>query len=200
MEGGGGSGAEEASKDEESGGQNSNKRQGTEGQEAEVGGRPRGQSSSEGSSSSEQFLTIVYFNARSIFNKIDDLQLSVFVNKPDIIIITETWCNDDISNSMLQIQGYSLESELRRDRKDTANGIGGGILVYCRENIIVKNTTLNHEFNQFVCFEVMNGGRKTSGLNFCVIYRSPNSNTANNELLLDLIEKLPKKYCHFGGF
>ena len=76
------------------------------------------------------FLNIVYFNARSIFNKLDELQLFLYDKDPDLVIITETWLNDQISNAMLSIQGYEIENDLRHDREDTVNGIGGGIIIY----------------------------------------------------------------------
>ena len=84
-------------------------------------------------------LNIFYTNARSIFSKFDDLQIKISENNPDLILITETWCNDSISNAMLHIDGYSLNEELRCDRKDTANGIGGGLLVYSKNCITIKS-------------------------------------------------------------
>ncbi len=50
--------------------------------------------------------------------------------EPDVILLTETWCNDSVSNASLSLENYKLETELRKDRCDTANGVGGGLLVY----------------------------------------------------------------------
>ena len=44
-------------------------------------------------------LKIVYLNARSIINKIDHLQILTEEYEPDLILITESWCNSNISNA-----------------------------------------------------------------------------------------------------
>ena len=43
-------------------------------------------------------LRIVYFNARSIVNKINELRLYTLDTDPDVIAITETWTHSGISN------------------------------------------------------------------------------------------------------
>jgi hypothetical protein len=50
--------------------------------------------------------------------------------EPDLILLTETWCNESVSNASLALENYRLETDLRRDRSDAKNGIGGGLLVY----------------------------------------------------------------------
>ena len=70
-------------------------------------------------------LSIMYFNARSIFNKFDKFELLVLDHKPDMVCITETWAHKNIFNAKLSLSGYTLEPELRVDRSDTTNGIGG---------------------------------------------------------------------------
>ncbi len=46
--------------------------------------------------------------------------------KPDIIALTETWCNNDITNAVISIDGYEIVPDLRMDRMDTGGGRGGG--------------------------------------------------------------------------
>ena len=46
-------------------------------------------------------------SARSIINKIDILQATVYDIQPYIIGITETWANDSILDAELQLEGYS---------------------------------------------------------------------------------------------
>ena len=62
-------------------------------------------------------LRIVYFNARSIVNKINELRLYTLDADPDVIAITETWTHSGISNDYLDIANYHIAS--RHDRKDT---------------------------------------------------------------------------------
>ena len=52
-----------------------------------------------------------------------------------MVLICESWCNADISNAMLNMDGYFIEPDLRMDRRDTINGIGGGLLVYVKEGL-----------------------------------------------------------------
>ena len=56
-------------------------------------------------------MKIIYLNARSLMNKINDLQILINDSDPDLILITETWCNEDISNAMLNVTGYFIEPE-----------------------------------------------------------------------------------------
>ena len=53
------------------------------------------------------------------------------------MILTETWGNSNRSIDILQIPGYTIEESLRKDRQDTVNGIGGGIIVYVRLGLTV---------------------------------------------------------------
>ena len=46
----------------------------------------------------------------------------------DLILICESWCREDISDAFLQLPGYELIPDLRKDRSDTVNGVGGGYL------------------------------------------------------------------------
>ena len=62
------------------------------------------------------------------------------------------------------------------DRRDTINGIDGGLLVYVKEGLLIKPVELNCDFNQFAQFEVMNIDDKSANLNITLIYRPPGSN------------------------
>ena len=73
----------------------------------------------------------MYYNARSVLPKIDELLLSVDIQRPDVICITESWLCSDIQNSEIAIPGYQ---SLRLDR----NRHGDGILMYVSERFIVK--------------------------------------------------------------
>ena len=49
--------------------------------------------------------------------------------KPHIIGITESWANNDITDAELGLAGYVMF------RKDRMGMIGGGMLLYIKENI-----------------------------------------------------------------
>ena len=84
------------------------------------------------SSSSNDTLRIIYTNARSLNNKVHELEVIAYENDADIILVSETWCNKDIPNTLLDIPGYFIDPDLRSDRLDTINGIGGGLIIYCK--------------------------------------------------------------------
>ena len=69
-------------------------------------------------------LKCIYINARSIINKLDELQATVAVLNPDIVGITESWAHDNILDGELSLPGFDL---FRCDRTSTK---GGGVLLY----------------------------------------------------------------------
>ena len=78
----------------------------------------------------EKYPHIIMFNARSIRNKIDELIILTTTHKPNLILITESWLNSWIPNSILKIDDYKI---IRNDRKHKK---GGGVCAY-----IHKDTT-----------------------------------------------------------
>ena len=129
-------------------------------------GSSRSTESEEGESvcSNPASVSVLYTNAQSIVNKIDEL-CSVAVNiKPNIILINETWTHKGITNAYFHIKGYELSA--RKDRTDTEDGRVGGLLVYSKIGMIVRERNT-----------------ETKALAINLVYRSPNSTTENNEQL-----------------
>ena len=144
-------------------------------------------------------LNVVYLNARSIVSKLSDLKVFVDQNEPDILLISESWANEQLQNSMLSLDGYNLETELRKDRQDTLNGIGGGLLVYSKQGLkIIPNSNQNN-FNQFCSFKIK-GQKEEDDINITLIYRPPSSNQENVEHLCDLISSAPDNTLIIGDF
>ena len=56
-----------------------------------------------------EILKILYTNIQSVFSKINELIVNAVDQCPDIILLTETWCNTSISYAALAIPGYQLE-------------------------------------------------------------------------------------------
>jgi len=67
-------------------------------------------------------------NARSIFNKYDELCLLKSIYRPSLICITETWLTDDIDNTLIAIDGYNIV------RNDRSHKKGGGTMIYISQN------------------------------------------------------------------
>ena len=105
--------------------------------------------------------------------------------KPDIVILTETWCHDQLSNEILNIPGYNIDPNLRKDRTDTDNGRGGGIIVYTKSGLtILPNNDIKSDFIQYVSFDVHCNNHLQ---NFIAIYRSPNSSDTNTDKLCNIV-------------
>ena len=68
-------------------------------------------------------LTILYFNARSLLPKIDELRALTLVHKPHLICIVESWLDKQILDCEVCIDNYDI---VRHDR----NRQGGGVLFF----------------------------------------------------------------------
>jgi len=68
-------------------------------------------------------LSILYFNARSLYPKLDELRVLCTLQTPDIICIAETWLCGDIENSECHLPGYNC---IRCDR----DRHGGGVALF----------------------------------------------------------------------
>ena len=87
-------------------------------------------------SKSNSNLNILYFNARSLLLKFDELLLTDS-HCPDVICITESWLCLDILDFEISIPGYQT---MRLDR----NRHGGGVLMYVLDKYIVKRLPSMH--------------------------------------------------------
>ena len=75
-------------------------------------------------------LSIMYFNARSVFCKLDNLKLVCAIHQP-IICIVQSWLDKEISDSELSLDG-------RVDR----NRHGGGLVIFVKSTLVLKVSVL----------------------------------------------------------
>ena len=115
-----------------------------------------------------------------------------------MIAITESWCSDLTNSATLTIPGFSLE--IRLDRQDTTAGRGGGILVYVRTGLAILDIDHSDDFIQYCKFRIKDTSIKSCDLNVVVVYRSPNSSSANNTKLCHLINTFDKNTLVLGDF
>ncbi len=66
---------------------------------------------------------VIYFNSTSVKNKLIELELLRNSGNFDVICISETWCNDTVSDAMICGQNYSC---IRKDRKNRPGKPGPG--------------------------------------------------------------------------
>ena len=112
------------------------------------------------------FCTIVHLNVRSLLSSID--QISVELNEFDIIALSETFLNDTIDNSDIDIAGYCEPFRMDRNRH------GGGVCIYVKSTLHAERC-YEYEDNRMECIWL-----KISSTNktfyFACAYRPPNSN------------------------
>lgn len=74
-------------------------------------------------------LKLIHLNVRSLYPKIEAVREFVFVTKPDIFCIGETWLKPDLPTSLINIQNFSVV------RNDRINKRGGGTCIYIHKRI-----------------------------------------------------------------
>ena len=92
---------------------------------------------------SETQLHVLYYNARRLLPKLNELCTTVTLEQPHIMCVLKTWLSPDITDNELQISGYQL---VRLDR----NRNGGGIAMYVSDvfpfRVLLQSRPHNVEF------------------------------------------------------
>ena len=113
------------------------------------------------------FLTL---NARSLFNKIEELHTVIKTFNPVFISVQETWCTPKEPDSLYRIPNYTLH---RRDRQDRP---GGGVCIYVNDELVsaaCRRTDLESS-NEDLWIKLTITAL-SSPLMVCTSYRPPNS-------------------------
>ena len=113
--------------------------------------------------------------------------------EPDLILVTESWCNGEVTNAYLSVAGYELQPDLRIDRTNTNMGRGGGLLVYTKTELQILKLDSNSEFHQHCKFSVRD-------IVVYLVYRSPNSPVAEMTKKAELIRGAEKDSVLIGDF
>ena len=127
-------------------------------------------------------LSCLCANARSIQNKFEELELYVQNEKPHVIGITESWTTDEIADSEISLNGYTL---FRRDRGE--NKRGGGVLLYVSSDLVVslRDDIGRAQLCESVWCDIICGAEKTL-LGVC--YRPPDSKAEDDEKLFETLK------------
>ena len=76
------------------------------------------------------------FNIQHIVPKIDELRITMaHEHSPDIFGMCETFLTSSVSDDQMAVDGFDL---MRKDRSDTQNKAGGGVILYYRKSINCK--------------------------------------------------------------
>ena len=112
-------------------------------------------------------LNVLYYNARSILPKLDELRASVLFKKPDIICIVKTWLSEDATDNELLLPDYQIHS----------NRHGGGVALYVHNSLTCKVILNGGPHNlEFIALSVTSALVATCNkLCICLFYRPPSS-------------------------
>lgn len=116
--------------------------------------------------------------------------------KPEIIGITESWCYDEILDCELEITGYKL---FREDRKDTLKGRGGGVLLYISNSLTtveLDNISGGDGYNLKFC-RIQSGSNKSMTVG--IVYKSPNISEDNERTMIGILDRIKEKYIVYMG-
>ena len=119
--------------------------------------------------------------------KVDEIE-SILCNQRncDIICLSETWLDESIPDSHVQIDGFQLH---RRDR--ARRGLqreSGGVAIYARDDLPVRRRKdLEHDELEIVIIEVMSGTKRIF-IGCC--YRAPGANAETVNSFIDNLQSI----------
>ena len=137
----------------------------------------------------KKILTSWYTNADTFTNKKSELLLRIKAaeKKPDVILINELkpkYSRYKLSEVDIKLEGYNNFSI------NLQNNIGRGCIIYVNETLIANELKLETQFDESIWVEIslLHGEKLLIGN----IYRSPNSNSENNDKLIQLLGEITK--------
>lgn len=145
--------------------------------------------------------SLLLSNVNRLYNKMDEISIIVTDLMPDIIVFTETWLDGTIPDSVVSLSSYSV---FRKDRK---TGLGGGVIIYARDEMqVVKLDGILEDSGAFEILFVMlrpfHLPREISGIVVGAIYFPPwYSVGMNNDMcsyIVRSVDKLKRKYPNAG--
>ncbi|KAK6171786.1 hypothetical protein SNE40_018216 [Patella caerulea] len=139
------------------------------------------------------------WNARSVCNKLPSICSSIFSQKTDIFIITETWLSENAKQQTVLGEFKSLLSEYDFISNPRRNRKGGGVGVIVRQGLKVK-------INRGVCYESfehldVNISMKSNVIHLINIYRPPqskNNGQSTQQFILDFASFLESAIISSG--
>ena len=119
-------------------------------------------------------LHVANLNIRHLPPKVDELRIMLANSRgPDILGLCETFLDSNIADGQITIGRYEF---LRKDRCDTINKAGGGVLLYYRNSLNCKRKTELEISNiETLWLEITLPNSKPFLV--CTVYRPPNANT-----------------------
>ena len=89
---------------------------------------------------------------------------------------------------------------MRIDRIDTLHCIGGGLLIYVKNGLVIKSVDKICSFNQYAQFELLSKDSRKNNLQITLVYRPPSASEENTHELCKLIEGAGPNSLFIGDF
>ena len=133
-------------------------------------------------------LTVLYFNARSIRNKISDLDTALNTGKYDFVFISETWLNEtNLSSSIINTVHYGI---VRNDRRTHAGGVAAIYQAKYADKIVVHTVDPNELCGfELLAFDLYVNSRYS--VCFICVYLSPHE-SKNPSTVISLLRVLKR--------
>lgn len=154
--------------------------------------------------------SILLANVRSLDNKMDNIRLMTSTNRKVrdccVLVFTETWLNDNIPDSAIQLEQLAC---YRADRAlaDGGKTRGGGVCVYIRDAWCRDATVVGRHCSPLAEFMIVKCRpfylpREISSILLVATYIPPTSNISNrNEVLNELYQAISEQQtAHPDGF
>ena len=148
-------------------------------------------------------LKCISFNARSLCNKLVELQYVLSSNEIDVACITETWLSNYISNSVIvPVTDFNI---YRKDR----DGRGGGVCIIVKSSVTYSVLPVSlpdcYSKLEIVCIDLVTGPDANSGVRIICVYLTPGfaKQTENCRFLSDALTFLINTdlpICILGDF
>ena len=127
-------------------------------------------------------LRVLSTNARSLGNKINELESIMASENIDLVAVTETWFNES-HDWDITIPGFSLYRKDREGRK------GGGVALYMKDSIKCNLIQVSETNLESIWVTLQLGNHKVTRVG--VIYRQPSQ--VKDDLLVEEIAKMTLK-------
>jgi exonuclease III len=105
-------------------------------------------------------LKIIEWNCNSLISKLELIKQFIRANKPDILLLNETKCSQELANLNVQVNGYDF---LINPRKVNPN-FGGGVAMFINNKLSYNQV---NEFNSFDEFLAIKTKTKNTNINKC---------------------------------
>ena len=122
--------------------------------------------------------TSIFWNSRSLYPKLEEIDRIIDDGNPDIIGITESWLNTSTTDNRISFDGYNL---FRLDRiTGSRKRGGGGLVLYYEDGIkLIELTEFRMCDPDLECLWVQLHLVNTKRINIGLIYRPPSGNINN---------------------